>query len=151
MLSDMDGHLPISIWPELMQVGVELIDRSLWSWLICAPGFGCIMKCDLQFSLLAYAPNTGTSVWILKGPCSALPVGNCVMKWPADEYFKGNHGPAFACTAEVGVFESEWRLGNSSLHWMASEIHLCKYVYTGGFLVPEGHSVFPVPKIISKI
>lgn len=146
MLSDMDRHLPITIWPELMQVGVELIDRSLWSWLICALGFGRIMKCDLQFSLLAYVPNTGMSVWILKGPCSALPVGNCVMKWPADEYFKGNHGPAFACTAEFGVFESERRLGNSSLH-LNSHKYLCVNTCTLGNLPVPGYSVFQCQKL----
>lgn len=62
------------------------------------------------------APNTRVSVWILRWPCSASMVGNCVMHWPSDEYFKGSHRGGFACTAEVGALESAQRTGNDSRH-----------------------------------
>ena len=64
--------------------------------------------------LPAQAPNMRALVWILRWPCSAFLVGNCVMHWPGDEYFKGNHSKDFACTAEVGALGSAQRMGNNS-------------------------------------
>lgn len=33
MFSDVDRHLPISIWREIIEIGIEIIDQSLGGWL----------------------------------------------------------------------------------------------------------------------
>lgn len=156
MFSDMDRHMPISIWRRIIEIGVEIIDQSLGGWPDEHQAHLCF-RIWLQnevwstVPLLAHAPNTGMWVRMLKWPCSAFLVGNCVVQWPGDDYFKGNHSRDFACTAEAGARESEQRIRTIPVIWMASKIHLHKYVYIGKSPGARRLFVFiSVPKIIRK-
>lgn len=74
-----------------------------------------------------------------------------VVRWPGDEYFRGNHSREFAGIAEAGALKSEQRMETIPVIRMASKLHLHKYVYVGKSPDTRGLFVFiSVPKIIRK-
>lgn len=150
MFSDVDRHMPISVLRKLIDIGAEIIDQSP---VTVRPLDGHQAHLSSRVWLhnerwftvpaLVRAPDVGVSVWMLKRPCPAFPLRNCLVQWPGDEYFKGNHSKDFACTAKLLHLDpSKDREPFLSFAWPQSSIHINTD--------PRPFVVISVPKIIRK-
>lgn len=112
MCSDRDRHLPITVWPEMLETAVGVADPSLAGRLDVPQARLCLGTrphngCDLRFHHQPVSQHEGAGVHFQMAVL-CIPVGDCVTRRPGDECLRGKQSRDFA--------SAQLRLVHSGLH-----------------------------------